>query len=254
MYKFRKLTGKYRIEVANAFANKGGHVFSSMVALSASYQNMDDCYLFEISSREETLLDGNPPTELMDLFMLRLSSTYYPMRLKVSVGGDIMDVYNFDEIRGRWEREADVVLKELPGWAHQRYITLMKGSMVDKASFLRAIRRDSFVQFYFLGGKETWDVACHNFPRDGEVSHFRLHGEGPDTGPATRRYALLKDGTGKDLEGNATVVYSENMDVMSLEATFKHEVGGEPSMRTIILSAIERKAKNANKVASFLFD
>jgi hypothetical protein len=254
MYKFRKLTGKYRMEVTNTSPGRKGSKYSSVVELSASYQNMENYYLFEIRSRNEALLDSNPPGELMDLLMLRLSSAYYPMRLKVSAEGELMDICGFDGIRERWEREADAVLKESPCLAYQQYINRMKDNMGDKSSFLQVLQRDSFVQFYFAGEKEAWDIACCNFPGNGMTSYCRLHEENGDMeGTTRRRYASL-EGDADNIGGHASIEYSENRDVVSVNAMFQCKAEGEVFMKSFSLSAIERDGIRANKVASFLFD
>ncbi|WP_455593520.1 hypothetical protein [Bacteroides sp.] len=251
MYHFRKLSGCYIINVSTAYPNGVESTYSAQIQLSANYQFVDASYKFELTSRHNVLLNNTPITKNADILMKRLSDTYYPMKLKVSVNGNIIDVLNFDDIKKRWQDETSKIIAETSCIAFEQYIDSVKPTMQQKEKFLEAIKRDSFIQLYFMNFEDTLSVSCYNFPANGEVLHYQFYCNEALDGVTISKMYKAED---NNCKGTLLCKFSEFRDIISLGAEFVYISQLGLHTKSIHIRMKEREIKGSNNIISFFMD
>lgn len=255
MYKFRKLEGEYKVNISTCLPDNSSSTYSAVIGLSASYRNVADCYIFELHTRKDVKLNDNPPFQLADVFMLRLSGTYYPIKLKVSPSGSIEKVVNFSEIKGRWETEAAKIMKEAPCIAYELYIETAKPNMRNAVSFLRALQKDSFIQLYFAGAGSHIETSCYNFPNRGKSVHYKLIATSTPSAPDefSKTFHTEKN-EHAPYPGHILYKYFDQRDILSVEAEFTCDAPDGQYIKKVNILNKHRTVKDTNKLHSFLFD
>lgn len=259
MYQFESLNGQYAIEVTTTLPTGQESIYSALLALSAGYQSKDHSFIFEMTSRTHVQLNHRAPEQSVDQIMVRLSGAHYPIRFKVSIGGEVESLLNFGQISKRWEDECTQVLKEFPCVAVEKYIDRARPAMENEKSYLEALQRDSFVQFYFARQEQGEErrFICHNFPRRGESTMYLLPRKETPTPSGTITFSTPPEEENERKNGTVTYTYApQSMDILSIEAAF---VSGTPqarSLKKISITADSKKREivNPHKLFSLLMN
>lgn len=253
MYKFRKLKGLYGINVSTVYSGAIVQAYSAVMELVASYRDAENDFVFELSSRKDVRLNGCAPSNMVDLFMLRLSDTYYPIKLGVSTSGEILRVLNFYEIRERWKTECDKIIKGNPYVVYEQYIDVSRSNLDTEISFLQALRKDSFIQFYFMKDAGNSQVVCYNFPKCVENTFYELTLDDNLWGDKDTKAFCAKVGDDGRHSGRVTSRHSEQGDMLFLDSEFRFNATSGQSVKKIGISVKDRTV-NVNKLMSFLLD
>ena len=144
--------------------------FGSNIQLNAIYNTEDGNYHFTIK-RSRVLLNGAKPSKLMDRLICETGDTLYPLTLKVSPLLEILDVFNFDEIKQRRQECVKSIAEKYPSYPVQQYIRMAEKNFAGKKAFIRSLYQDSFFNLYFRDiytitpDNEAKTILWVNFPK-----------------------------------------------------------------------------------------
>lgn len=128
-------------------------VYSGATRVKLQY-NADICQMQEKSvytiNRSNVLVNGKPASNALagDL-AARCGSVIYPLQVQVSEHGDIILVWNYKEIRQRWQAQEAQLRQYFTGDEAIAYIAATADTMHDTDRFLQSIKQDLFLSTYF---------------------------------------------------------------------------------------------------------
>jgi len=167
MYRFKNLEDSYKIYVRHSLPDDTYNSYSAKIDLTAHKTEKGD-YLFTLLSRHDVMVDDDKPGHASDVVLTEIGDIFYPIILSVSQTRKITGVENFDEIKERWEKKRDELLKKYPTFELEQHFKASEKNMKDKDSFYEVLQRDAFIQFYFLPvEKDVMTFDLHNFPKHG---------------------------------------------------------------------------------------
>ncbi len=237
MYKFKKLHGQYRISITTNSIIKSS--YSAVCEVNAEYSRIKDCYLFELQSRTSVAINGKEPAQIIDKFMLRLSDTYYPIKLLVEPNGRIIDIINLKEIKNRWCTEVSTILKAERCLAYEQYIDLAKANFADSTIFISALERDSFIQFFFKTDMDILNATCYNFPKKDITSYYSLKKDADSLDIGSCSYISQN----KDYSGKVLYEFSQYGDILSCKGDFTYRDNDSLYMKAFEINTLNRNIK-----------
>lgn len=135
------------------------HIYSITLVYSGATRvklqfNADICQMQERAvytiNRSDVLVNGKPAANALagDL-AARCGSVIYPLQVQVSDSGAITLVWNYKEIRQRWQAQEAQLLRYFTGEAAIAYIAATAETINDPDRFLQSIQQDLFLSTYF---------------------------------------------------------------------------------------------------------
>jgi len=220
MYRFKNLEDSYKIYVRHSLPDDTYNSYSAKIDLTAHKTEKGD-YLFTLLNRHDVLVDDERPEQASDVVLTEIGDSFYPIILSVSQERKIISVENFDEIKERWEKKREELLKKYPTFELEQHFKASGKNMNDKDSFYKVLQRDAFIQFYFLPVENdvmTFDL--HNFPKHGyKMMYYGIKNKKEST-PETENY-LVSPAFGnseiKHTDGTLSCHQSKEGDYESME-------------------------------------
>ena len=167
MYNFKSLKASYKIHLTHQWPDFTLNRYSSRMMVSA--RRCDGHYEFTLENRINVRLDGKPPAGIMDCLMMQLGNSLFPLTLQVSDDGKLYAVKNIEEVKQRWHKEADEMLKTHSTTEFKTYLEMASGNVAGEKQLVRSLAKDSFIQLFFLSyGSKVLEIDWFNFPRPGQ--------------------------------------------------------------------------------------
>lgn len=251
MYTFRKLKNKYQIKTITVKPDGTESSYACEIAIEADYNIIREDFTFELMGKKSIRLNDRKPSQAIDLLMICLSGSLYPIKLRVARNSYVEEVINFKEIRERWERKCREIQTDSYSILVDNYISLSMANMRNEESFLNALKRDSFIQFYFPGNiHDSFEAVCYNFPILNETTWFCLKQNNKDESFGN---VCVYSEENELSRGKATYECSDLEDLLSAQLEFSIYNGdGEYMKKVHIHSKSEnREIKKANKGINF---
>jgi hypothetical protein len=169
-----QLSADYKVECKYLIQSEENNHCSSFecnIRLQAIYFEEEEAYYHFTIQRTDVLLNGKEASKLMDKVVCEMGDTLYPLILKVSPLLEILDVFNFEEIKLRRQNKAEEITEKYSEPVIEQYISRSDKKFVDKRAFIQALYQDSFFNLYFrdiyakMSDDEAGAILWVNFPK-----------------------------------------------------------------------------------------
>jgi hypothetical protein len=133
-------------------------------------------YSFTVEKKEQVLINGQIPHQIMDRIMLKMGESLYPVQLLVSNNGELLAVENFAAVSERWNSEAQAQLfqqKNSPVTA--RYIANSRKNIENEEALRQSLMRGSLIKLLFCGlfsDRQDYCFVFENFPEREQKQTF----------------------------------------------------------------------------------
>jgi len=171
MYKFRTLKSLYSVAVTYRLPDYTEQKFECKIVVNAKKEK--DNYLFTLEERFEARLNNSKPQKIMDDLMIQLGNCLYPIELTASAAGELLSVPNLWQIRERWLKTANGLLKRHRTQAFKNYLEAAQKNLSNEKLFLSALNKDSFIHLFFKNyASNSVELEFVNFPYQNRKTNF----------------------------------------------------------------------------------
>jgi len=256
-YEFGSLDAVYDVDITLSYPDFTEVHYHNSEKVTARYKQEESRYLFRLEEREQPLLNGEAPVEIMDTLMIEFGNAIYPVTLSVNANGEILDVRNFPDITKRRKEKADELLEKYPTHHFRRYLEISSRNLKDEETFLQAMQKNTFVYFFFVPFNTTdLMVNFNDFPEKNGISTFFC--EKKETQSDLHEYvARMVYPSESNGEGSIVYRYSPLGDLLELNAVFEiMDAEYNRSIKKIKIKSNqkERSVSHKRKSWSTLFD
>ncbi len=119
------------------------------VSVQLKEQEQKAFHMFEIQRISNIYINNKEANSIKDKLVEKVSSLLYPLQIVVNDNGKWMDVYNFKEIKERWENKKQEIINEF-GWElTEKYFALSEKSLQSRQNLRDFLQNDWFLATYF---------------------------------------------------------------------------------------------------------
>ena len=260
MYKFRVLEAFYDLDIVLIYPDFMRERYHCREHVIVHYSREQNTFSFDMIDRRDIQINGKAPEETVDQMMIELGDALYPFSLQISPDGEILKVYSFEEIRGRWFKKAKELLNKNRISPFKKYLQISQRNMKTEETFRKTLMKNSFFKFYFLpGNAESFLHEVHHFPQRSDTTLFLF--ETSKSGMAESENQSFTAQTifpeEKATTGRLNRRFTELHDLEILQAVLKWEnAEGMPYRKVITIRTDmeKRDVLKANKLWSFILD
>lgn len=112
--------------------------------------DQNNFHLFEIN-RKSIYVNNETPDTVMDELAAKTAEVLYPLKIVVDESGKWVDIYNYDEIEGRWRDTKNVILDYYKGEVTENYIDHVEIALESSVTLFKYLRSDYFLRAFFNG-------------------------------------------------------------------------------------------------------
>lgn len=215
-------------------------------------------YSFIEIDRKALFINDNYEKSVADELAEKTSKIFYPLQVVVDSDGKCIDLYNFDEVRERWNQVKKEVLKEFKGEIVEERLNVFELKLNDNDAISKSFMNDWFLRAFFNGVnieyKENLKIKkIVRFPVSQKVGELNFQVE-QTIMPTVDQYNLvniiqkgiLVDNRSKDdFENNLLFQYniSEVNESEKLEGTFEAYYFLDPNKNTVESLFLECEVK-----------
>jgi hypothetical protein len=260
MYKFRILEAHYDIDIALTYPDYTQEHYHCSEHVIVRYRKDPNCYLFEMTGRKDIQINNKAPEEIMDKLMVELGDALYPLDIKVSPAGEILEVNYFEEVQDRWNKKAGELLEKYNTSPFAKYLQISARNMKQEIAFRKSLLKNTFFKCYFLPDNvESFLFEVHHFPQRSAntLFLFELDNDGilVDAGQFFSARTIFP--TEKKASGQLSRAFTELGDLDFLYGELNWEdAEGLPYKKTITIRTDKDKRDylKSSKFWSFILD
>lgn len=129
----------------------GNEMYSIKEEIHVKWLATDNDYSCIQIDRKALYINNNEKKSMADELAEITAKVFYPLKLVVNSDGKFVDIYNFDDIRNRWQKVKKEVLKEFRGVAVEERLKVFESKLDDNIVILKSFLNDWFLRAFFNG-------------------------------------------------------------------------------------------------------
>ncbi|NDV64655.1 hypothetical protein [Bacteroides sp. 224] len=225
MFGFRRLNSFYDVDITFVFPDYRHTYYHCREHLIARYDSTEDKYNITLEERENVLLNNKYPKEIMDILMIEIGNSIYPIELETSSKGELLKIKNFEQIKRRWLQKTQEMQKQYETHPFKRYVEIASRNIQNENKFHEALGRNSFIKLLIKPlDLNSFLFSFDNFPQKGmKILYECTMRNNKSNGIVTEYSPNLIFPLDFKSDGYIKYTFSELNDIEKIEARFDLE-------------------------------
>ena len=254
MLDFKLLNTFYDVDITLKYPDYRHTYYHCREHLIARYNKAEDRYNITLEERDNILLNNEYPKEIMDILMIEIGNSIYPIEIEATSEWEVLKIKNYKEIKQQWIDKTQELLKKYETLPFKRYVEITSRNINNESKFRETLEKNTFMKLVLKPlNAESFKFSFDDFPQKGTTVLYECKKQySKDSGIVTEYVPELVSPT--DFKGGGYVRYtfSELNDIEKIEAQFDLESQDGESCSKLITIETDKQKRILSHKNSFL--
>lgn len=112
-------------------------------------RDKNDFSLIEINRISQVFVDGKEADTMADELAEKTARVFYPLQVVLDSNGELVAIYNLEDVRDRWQKVKKEVLKDFQGDVLEKALLKFEDKLQDDEMIFDSLSKDWFLKVFF---------------------------------------------------------------------------------------------------------